>query len=84
MVQCLDCPRITQTTAGPSRCCMDDPVRGYTIDLRREREAMTASRKLADMLLPIPGRSAERGEVTRKNFADMNRKERRAFLSGRK
>lgn len=33
--------------------------------------------------LAIPGRSAARGEITHKIFADMNRKERRALLSNR-
>lgn len=40
-------------------------------------------RDLSDMLLPIPGRSAARGEVAHKKFADMNRKERRAFNSSK-
>jgi hypothetical protein len=31
----------------------------------------------------IPGRSAARGEVTHKMFKDMNRKERRAIISGK-
>lgn len=35
------------------------------------------------LLLRIPGRSAAAGEVTHKLFKDMNRKERRAFLSAR-
>ncbi len=35
------------------------------------------------LLLPIPGRSAARGEVTHKTFKDMNRAERRAVLSNK-
>lgn len=81
MGQCVDCPRLTDAVA---RCCMDEPMRGYTFDVARERDALMTMTKSDSMLFRIPGRSAERGEVTHKKFADMNRKERRAFLSGRK
>lgn len=82
MGQCIDCPRITDRT-GMSRCCMDDQMRGYTFDVAREREALQARDKSDTLLLRIPGRSAERGEVTHKAFKDMNRAERRAFLSNK-
>lgn len=36
---------------------------------------------IRDLLLPIPGKIASRGDVTHKKFAQMNRAERRAFLS---
>jgi len=37
-----------------------------------------------DILMRIPGRNSERGEITHKFFKDMNRKERRALMSGKK
>lgn len=83
MGQCWDCPRLGSFTCGPSRCCMDGPSQTYTL-VAEERRSFNYARNLDSLLLPIPGRSASRGEVTHKKFADMNRKERRAFHSNKK
>lgn len=78
MGQCSDCPRLTDAAA---RCCMDGAVQIYSHE--GERLDTLAKRKSYDLLLPIPGRSAARGEVTHKLAKDMNRKERRAFNSNK-
>lgn len=82
MGQCWNCPNLTPTAtaAGRAKCCQDSHVI-YTLSVQEERERALSSDSL---MLRIPGRSAERGEITHKRFADMNRKERRAVLSGSK
>lgn len=52
----------------------------YALDIR----ASDPPPNTDEMLMRIPGRNADRGEVTHKRFKDMNRKERRALLSGKK
>lgn len=81
---CAGCPRIvpnnTTATRALYQCCMDRPIFQVVnvTDYELPREQSDT------LLLRIPGRSAARGEITHKKFADMNRKERRAFLSGQK
>lgn len=80
MGQCIDCPRLTDAVA---RCCLDEPVRSYTFKVEDKRQHYSA-RDISDtMLMRIPGRSAERGEVTHKTFKQMNRKERRIIASNK-
>lgn len=84
MGQCYNCPRLSPTaTVALTKCCMDVGY-SYTLSFREERDTLAREMASDTLMLRIPGRSAARGEVTHKKFADMNRKERRAFLSGQK
>lgn len=86
MGQCPNCPRLIGygATAAHSSCCLDAQDRQHVIAVGAERDALLEADRLDSMMLRIPGRRAEIGEVTHKLPKDMNRKERRAFQSSRR
>lgn len=62
------------------RTTIPSQVETYVLDIK----TVEPPPNFDDMLIRIPGRSAARGEITHKRFKDMNRKERRAMMSGKK